>query len=164
MNFSGSGTCTCGNKMEMGGSQIGGPVTVSWRKCECGIQAAFFCASDDREVFLSSKPKDDHQRRNKLREELLGCFKLAGVEVRKFWDIKNGYGTGESDWILAKTDFGLIIIGWRKRVIEIDWTDTGFEFEIDEDVTKGPNYCHAWGYPKAIEAIQKLSEAIKQHV
>lgn len=160
MDFSGAATCTCGKQMNQGGSQIGGPVAVSWRTCDCGIQAAFYATSSDREVYLSSKLKDHRERSKKLKKELLGCFEMASVDVQQSWDIKNGYGTGDVDWLLVKTDFGLVSIGWRKRVIEIDWSDIGFAFEIDEDVTKGSHFCHAWGYPKAVEAIKKLCEAI----
>lgn len=66
-------------------------------------------------------------------------------------------------WLLITTKKGPIKIGWRKRVIEIDWSNTiinklANDLFPDEDVTKGNSYIHAWGYEKAQEYINKLLE------
>lgn len=64
-------------------------------------------------------------------------------------------------WIMFHTPLGDIKIGWRKRVIEITWQENCHEFNVlelfaDEDVTKGDNYIHAWGYEKLYEYLKKF--------
>lgn len=64
-------------------------------------------------------------------------------------------------WLLITTIKGPIKIGWRKRVLEIDWSNTiidklAEDLFPNEDVTKGNSYIHAWGYEKAQEYINKL--------
>jgi hypothetical protein len=86
-------------------------------------------------------------------------FELAGVEVTAWHEIKNKYWPEHSDydhvrtpWYLAKTKWGLVEIGWRKRVIEINWTDTDKQIDVTkDDVTRGLNLVHAWTYAKAVE-------------
>lgn len=65
-------------------------------------------------------------------------------------------------WFIVTTPMGRIKIGWRKRVINIDWSDAkarvrGEELTAD-DVTKGADYIHAYGYEKAKEYLAKLVE------
>jgi len=64
-------------------------------------------------------------------------------------------------WFIVTTKIGRFTIGWRKRVISIDWQDTtGAESAIalfkDEDVTKGLRSIHAW----SIEDAQRYVETI----
>lgn len=70
-----------------------------------------------------------------------------------------------SPWLLVTTAKGVIKIGWRKRVINIDWSQSDVKTEArdlfpTEDVTKGdytnPRYIHAWGYEKAKEYLDKI--------
>ena len=64
-------------------------------------------------------------------------------------------------WFIVETDLGPLRIGYRKRVINIDWTDTQVNhngdilFE-DENVTTWRTGVHAWGRDKAIEYLRKL--------
>jgi len=105
---------------------------------------------------------------------LLGIFTLAGIPVTKHWRLPNGYITtrdGESDadilkeavyrhrspWWLVKTPWGLIELGWRKRVIDIDWSDTPVRAILTEDdVTKDKTYIHAYGEEKAVTYLRAL--------
>jgi hypothetical protein len=63
-------------------------------------------------------------------------------------------------WCLVKVPHGKIKIGWRKRVINIDWKQTTVERQsadvTPDDVTKGDRVIHAWGYDKMVEYIGKL--------
>ena len=97
------------------------------------------------------------------KEKLLGIFMFADIKVLGHWDIKNGYSGDESDWLLVKTEYGLIQLGWRHRVISIDWSDTGIEYLIADDVTKDIDSCHAWSYENAIKYLKGLKcEANKE--
>lgn len=100
----------------------------------------------------------------KEKADVLKLFdgKLIYVE-----EIPNGYGASPEycifPWFIVTTGIGRIKIGWRKRVIHIDWTDTlqkkkTEELFPNEDVTKNSNYeetryIHAWGYEKAKEYL-----------
>lgn len=84
-------------------------------------------------------------------------FHTAGIEVLAKWKIQNAYYGASADgripsvpWWLVKTNFGLIQLGWRKRVISIDWSDTPIRFVVTEDdVTKSAEYVHAYSMEDA---------------
>lgn len=67
-------------------------------------------------------------------------------------------------WYKITTSQGHFIIGWRKRVIEIDWSQTTIKLDANdlfpsEDVTKSGQMIHdAWGYDKAAEYIEVLMQ------
>jgi len=98
------------------------------------------------------------------KEEVLSIFCLAGVDTFNMWELPNQYWPesytkirAENPWWLVKTNKGLIKIGWRKRVISIDWSDTGIaKIVTEEDVTKNNSMVHAWSYTKAIEYLRDL--------
>jgi len=96
------------------------------------------------------------------KTELLQAFGDRAIYVE---EIPNGY-CGEYcckhlPWFVVTTTKGRITIGWRKRVIQIDWHDSEIEASAeelfpDEDVTKYDNLIHAWGYDKAKEYIETI--------
>lgn len=56
-----------------------------------------------------------------------------------------------------------ISIGWRKRVIKIDWSKSGKDLQHlfeSENVTKEANMIHAYGYEKAAEYLNKIIPAL----
>lgn len=95
--------------------------------------------------------------------------------------VPNGYWGPESPWSVGDpwyrvtTTIGHLIVGWRKRVIHLDWKDTvlrsrnvegritrpppsGQEVFPNEDVTRLETGIHAWGYDKLTEYVQTLLE------
>ena len=69
-------------------------------------------------------------------------------------------------WVMVTTQKGRVKLGWRKRVINIDWSESdivadGREIFKDEDVTTGEKYIHAWGCEKAVEYLKKLNSISK---
>lgn len=59
------------------------------------------------------------------------------------------------------TVIGRFKIGWRKRVISIDWTETrntksGIVLFKDESTTTGERYIHAWSLDKAKQYIKTI--------
>lgn len=99
------------------------------------------------------------------RELLLSCFEQPiFVEA-----IPNGYCPDicceHRPWYIVTTAKGRIKIGWRKRVITIDWRDsvltqTADELFPGEDTTKIDRLIHAWNYEKARYYIQQLMNAV----
>lgn len=66
------------------------------------------------------------------------------------------------------TPIGHIKIGWRKRVVVIDWSETivkenADDLFPDEDVTKVGKLIHAWGVKKATEYVGKLFSVQLEH-
>jgi hypothetical protein len=98
----------------------------------------------------------------KTRQEFVSLF-TNSIYVE---EIPNEYHKSPLSWFKITTKIGHIKIGWRKRVIYIDWTNTevlksGEELFPDEDVTRSSKYdntkyIHAWSYEKAKEYINKL--------
>ena len=87
--------------------------------------------------------------------------------------LPNGYCDQECcaniPWFLFHTIDGDIIMGWRKRVISIEWQENYKPFNMkelfgQEDVTKweedGKRGIHAWGTEKAYEYLCKVRDAV----
>lgn len=92
---------------------------------------------------------------------LLACFPCPTTHT----ELPNGYCSQPccilKPWLKVQTHKGTIVIGWRKRVINIDWKDSNITGSADdlfpaEDVTKVDKLIHAWGYEKAKEYLAKL--------
>jgi hypothetical protein len=100
-------------------------------------------------------------------EQARALFLLAGFKVSRFHRLENKYWPEayieerrKSPWWLAITEFGPIEIGWRKRVISINWEDTPARVILSEDdVTKEETLVHAWSYVKALEYLTALVAA-----
>lgn len=161
LDFKGSGNCTCGKTMTGGGGDIGGNLDVTWRQCNCGIKAIFYVAKEDHVVSIKAEHENQPLYDLQEKEKLLQCFNLSNIEVLNVYNIENGYMGGKADWLLVKTVYGLIKIGWRKRVINIDWEDTGLELIINDDVTSDKHFVHAWSYSKAVSYLEHLVNEAK---
>lgn len=98
------------------------------------------------------------------RHRILECFEqLIFVE-----EIPNRYCSlsccRHLPWFVVTTSAGRFTIGWRKRVIAIEWEDKRVcaeELFKEEDTTKTGNGIHAWSYDKAKEYIAKVVEQVK---
>jgi hypothetical protein len=106
------------------------------------------------------------------KEEAAGLFTLAGIQVLAMYELVNPYWPRnsnyyktivESPWWLVKTKYGNIQIGWRKRVICIDWADIAPLRKVitADDVTKDLDSIHAWSNEKALEYLTALGKEIK---
>lgn len=103
------------------------------------------------------------------RERMVDAFTRAGFPNVALISVPNEYW-GKSQpyyadpWFLAQVNDGpKFKIGWRKRVIKIDWSETHMDLRHlfpDEDVTKESGFIHAWGYDKAVEYLKKIVPAL----
>jgi hypothetical protein len=80
-------------------------------------------------------------------------------------EIPNGYCSDwccrHLPWFIVTTKIGRFKIGWRKRVIQIDWSDTvgtksAEELFPDESVTKRDKMIHAWGIDDAGRYVAEI--------
>lgn len=101
------------------------------------------------------------------RKSLLGLFPgRIFVET-----IPNGYSPDWAHrhlpWFIVTTGIGRFKVGWRKRVIHLEWTETvdtkdAEELFSGENVTMDRKMIHAWSLDKArqyIETIMASAEA-----
>jgi hypothetical protein len=98
-------------------------------------------------------------------QTMRGLFLLADIKVLQAWPLVNQYDADRKDpWWLVKTPAGLIKLGWRKRVISIDWSDTAIrEVITDHEVTKDETMVHAWSVAKAVEYLEQLGFLFKSN-
>lgn len=95
--------------------------------------------------------------------QVRAIFLLAGIHiwtlqhvVNDYWPANERYDDvrNQSPWWLVGTSKGLVLIGWRKRVIEINWSRTPVRAIVTEDdVTKDDTMVHAYSYAKAVEYL-----------
>jgi len=99
---------------------------------------------------------------DRTRAEFEKVFSDAGygeVELRpiqnEYWQIEHS-----APWFMVVTDVGAIKVGWRKRVINIElYGETKMaEWFADQDVTRGKDHIHAWGYDKCAEYLRRIRE------
>ena len=136
------------------------------------LQALAYKAQEDLKyevmaaVFARDPRKKEEAALQKAR--LLGCFEGTPIFVEP---IPNGYCPRgccrHLPWWIVTTSVGRIKIGWRKRVINIDWSETaaGYADDLfpDESVTKGDHYIHAWSYEDAQRYVTKIVESAKEN-
>lgn len=108
-----------------------------------------------------------------MLEKLRAVFTLAGIEIKSFHQLPNGY-CGDTccfhrPWALAETKYGLIKIGWRKHVISIEWSkEAGVDGNetLPKDEQKSDKSCgttswengvHAWGWAKAVSQLGEFA-------
>lgn len=111
--------------------------------------------------YVVSKDSAAQERRAAERAQLIGLFP-TGCFVE---EIPNGYCSDwcckHLPWFVVTTSVGRITIGWRKRVIEIDWESikaakTAEELFPKDDVTKTSRLIHAWSVEDAKRYIDTV--------
>jgi hypothetical protein len=96
------------------------------------------------------------------RQEMEEVFLKAGYPKVNLISIPNGYCPCDvcPPWYTVQVgEITPFKIGWRKRVIQIDWetSNKGLNHLFEgEDVTKSSSYIHAWGAAKASEYLSKI--------
>jgi hypothetical protein len=120
----------------------------------------------------NSRIIDHIARRNDAKIRMENVFKAAGYHQIALNETPNQYWNEPEapPWFEVTTEHGFFVIGWRKRVISIEWGESLVvpeEVFADQNVTKDREMIHAYGYDKATEylaAIRNhgvLSEAIQ---
>ncbi|UTU09736.1 hypothetical protein CcrBL47_gp452 [Caulobacter phage BL47] len=106
------------------------------------------------------------------REEINGLLALSGIQPvlgaggEGVWEIPDGYVRDRAvPWWLVRTDWGMLKIGWRKRVINIDWEDTPVREKIIDEVniTSEETYVHAWSKADAVRYLTEWRKAAQTY-
>lgn len=116
------------------------------------------------EVVLES----DNNAQTRKKAERIGIISLfkSSIFVE---EIPNGYCHDycckHLPWYVITTDIGRFVVGWRKSVMSIDWTQTINTKTADElfpniDVTKGERSIHAWSIKDAAVYINTIYEDV----
>lgn len=158
----------------MGGKPLGIRIYIATgndKPTEDEQRAAWNVGEDMFKAIWKLQVQNDEEmkvRAAKEKAEILALFdKPIFVE-----EIPNGYCNDPCccllPWFVVTTTAGRITIGWRKRVINIDWTDSiqkkkPDELFPEENTTKGAKYeekryIHAWGYEKAKEYLDIIQK------
>ncbi|MDR0860863.1 MAG: hypothetical protein LBO09_08065 [Candidatus Peribacteria bacterium] len=121
--------------------------------------------------------KDCYQNMNnqEMEDAFRKTFEKAGYQDIRISRIANEYCSCSycANWFLVNTTLGTIKVGWRKRVINIELSES-FLLSLSarkgdvanlstllgsENVTIGQNYIHAWGWEKCEEYLRRIREA-----
>lgn len=109
-----------------------------------------------------TEQKFDHE---KERSEFLALFPAGCGSVR----VENKYSERSPNrWYYVYTNVGAIMIGWRARVILIDWTNSVVTHSAKElfpefDTTKIDKSIHMWSLQDAQKVITKLYKSAYQY-
>lgn len=110
--------------------------------------------------------KELESRQRKIFQHI---FTKAGFRVLALKSIPNEYCRCDfcAPWFEVKTRFRTFKIGWRKQVINIDWSRVTrrhkfLDLFADQNVTKGKDYIHAWGNDAALEYLSKIAKCCKK--
>ena len=105
------------------------------------------------------------------QEHARSLFEMAGLKLSGLYELPNRYWPNtaeyaeirrESPWWLALTVHGPMVIGWRKRVIMIDWSDTPLRYIVTkDDVTKSETMVHAYFYASALAYLTNLVQMVE---
>ena len=106
-------------------------------------------------AIYANDPEEKERARIEREQLTQHCIGESPIFIE---ELPNGYCSRgccvHLPWFKITTSVGPIIIGWRKRVINIDWsqtkgTKTAEELFPKEDVTKDTRGIHAWSLEKA---------------
>lgn len=125
-----------------------------------------------RTVVISSAGLAGSPSNGMSEDHMLALFLLSGIRVDGWSEMPNQYWPEvpeyahlrkHSPWWRVNTGAGPITIGWRKRVIAIDWSDTLIRAIVTkDDTTKDQKSVHAWSYGDAVEYLTELKHAARR--
>lgn len=167
-----------GFRFVAGAKQIAIPKPNSICPC-CGKKLTVYDIQDKCCVYVKGKfyHSECYKKYVKAKEVLEFTERLMDVVYGKdnyqYELLPNGYCSRACcehiPWFLFHTIHGDIVMGWRKRVISIEWQSNFKPFNMlevfsSEDVTKWESQSkrgiHAWGKDKAIEYLTKVRDAV----
>lgn len=170
------------NMIKLGGvesyGQIGyfkGEVNIEFDKFDAlpeeirsniGYDASDFLQRLREQISMAWAKENEQADRTNHSDELAGLFTKAGFDAIHVEVIDSEYCKESCcyklPWIIVTTNKGRIKLGWRKSVMNLDWSESditadGQELFKGEGTTTGKDYIHCWGEDKAVEYLRKLN-------
>lgn len=92
---------------------------------------------------------------NELKEKVNTIFFIAGIEVLGIVRTENTYGSESyrGDWLIVDTNLGHFKLGWRKRVIEVNYNMIDDKYTAITEHTVAPGMEHVYSYEDLIQAL-----------
>lgn len=120
-------------------------------------------------AFFNSSSPAFAERKAEWLKEAADLFEKAEFGTVAFEEIPNEYCNEGCcpPWLLVATTIGILKVGWRKRVMVLDWSKSivltqSYTLFKDEDVTKDGRSIHCWGYDKAMEYLVALRKELPE--
>lgn len=158
-----------------GGGSFKGAVLIDFEKfndlseemrSHIGFDATDFLQKLREQISMAWAKENEHADRVNHSDGLAGLFAKAGFDYIHVEAIDNEYCKESCcykfPWAIVTTKKGRIKLGWRKRVINLDWSESDIKTKAEvlfkeEGSTRGDQYIHCWGEDKAIEYLKKLN-------
>lgn len=98
-------------------------------------------------------------------QEFEKVFRAVGINLFGQIRVKNEYGSESYNgpWFIFDTEYGPIKVGWRKRVIAVDYRAINRDYLVNSDETRGPGYEHVEGYEKLEASLRNFINYLKQN-
>lgn len=102
----------------------------------------------------------------RVQREFNDAFLAAGFTVLSMTERRNEYGSQlyTGNWFDVQTTATAepIRVGWRKRVIDVNWERTRFRGVVTEkdSTTSSSTNAHAWGYEALTRYLRNLREGL----
>lgn len=129
------------------------------------------------EKILNAMRMDENTTSEKGKQEktenlasLMALFEGFAHVIGSFQEIPNGYSRPDDAWYVNRpwykvhTLYGTLIVGWRKRVINLDWSGmltvpSGKKlFPEEKETTVGKDYIHIWTKEQGQKFVAKILE------
>jgi len=110
------------------------------------------------------------ERADYTKADFKKAFEDAGFDTIFMEEVSNEYWCGidkawalSRPWFMVTTPVGHIKVGWRKRVIELNWERTTIEATAeklfpDHSATTGHRMVHAYGYERLTAYLKTLRD------
>lgn len=130
-----------------------------------GIRRAHDLIRESLALVSAQRDPRGLEKRAQYRYEIEKIYRDAGIEAIYLEELPNGYCPDpcclNKPWFRVTSRIGHVVIGWRKRVMSIDWKDStikksGVDIFPDESTTRSETGIHAWTVEKATEYIRRL--------
>lgn len=142
------------------------PIAHATDRCvRCGLGWDLRTAHEVRHVEEDCYHAGCHELKvhEHVRSKFTGLVSALSLDV-ELLAVPNLYGAQawSGPWfVFDHAKLGKVCIGWRKRTIQISWTEgpDGRELFSAEEVTKDRGLVHAWGYDDARDYLKRLLNA-----
>jgi len=143
-----------------------------------GIDDDYVICDGDSLLFsiLTTYHKDCYKKMISDNEEqyMKDLFGAAGFQNISLNPTKNQYDSSQlaPPWFHVETEFGVFLVGQRRRVLVIDWSailnDQKSSIELlplfdSEEVTKEKNFIHAWSKKDAVYYLTRIRKYLRNN-